>query len=391
VNTLDVLLILATIGYGLSGYWQGFVSGVAATVGLLAGGAAAVVFVPGFLDSFDPSVGLSLAALFCVLLLASVGQAIGAYAGSRLRDRITWRPARSLDALGGAVLSMAAALAVAWALGYAISGARLPVIGDAVRSSEVLARIDKVMPETADEVLSAFNRIVDSNLFPRYLEPFAPERIVEVEAPNAKVLRRPEVVQARDSVVKVLSEAVECGRTIEGSGFVYAPGRVMTNAHVVAGVSDPQVVVGDRTFDATTVVYNPDLDVAVLAVDGLGAPGLRFDTSGESGDSGAVLGFPQNGPYDAQPARIRAEQRLQSPDIYEEDTVTREVFSIRGLVRSGNSGGPLVSARGDVYGVVFAASLTDSSTGYVLTADQVADDARAGRSSDQEVSTGECV
>ena len=391
MNTLDVLLIIATFCYGLSGYWQGFISGIAATVGLLVGGAAAILFVPGFLDSFDPSVAVSLAALFCVLLLASVGQAIGAYSGSRLRERITWRPARSLGAVGGAALSMAAALAVAWALGYAISGARLPVIGDAVRSSEILARIDKVMPESADEVLSAFNRIVDSNLFPRYLEPFAPERIVEVEAPNARVLRRPEVVQAQQSVVKVLSEAVACGRTIEGSGFVYAPGRVMTNAHVVAGVTNPEVVVGDRTYAATTVVYNPDLDVAVLAVGGLDARDLRFDDSGKSGDSAVVLGFPENGPYAAEPARIRAEQRLRSPDIYDEDAVIREVFSIRGEVRSGNSGGPLVSARGEVYGVVFAASLTDASTGYVLTAEQVAEDARAGRTSHQEVSTGGCV
>jgi S1-C subfamily serine protease len=286
---------------------------------------------------------------------------------------------------------MVAALSVAWALGYAISGARLPVIADAVRSSAVLARIDKVMPDSADQVLSAFNRIVDTNLFPRYLEPFAPERIVEVEAPNAKVLRQPGVQQARASVVKILSESAACGGTVEGSGFVYAPGRVMTNAHVVAGATDPVVVVGNETLDATVVVYDPDLDVAVLTVEGLRAPALRFDTSGESGDSGAVLGFPLNGPYDPQPARIRAEQRLRSPDIYDEGTVTREVFSIRGLVRSGNSGGPLVSSRGEVYGVVFAASLTDSTTGYVLTADQVSDDAKAGRTAADEVSTGDCA
>ena len=391
MSTLDILLLVVTVGYGLTGYWQGFVSGASATVGLLAGGAAGIIFVPRFLHSFDPSVGVSLVALFCVLLLASVGQAIGAYLGSQLRHRITWRPARWLDAVGGAALSMAAALSVAWALGYAISGARLPVIADAVRSSEVLARIDKVMPDNADDVLSAFNRIVDTNLFPRYLEPFAPERIVEVEAPNAKVLRRPGVEQARPSVVKVLSESVECGGTIEGSGFVYAPGRVMTNAHVVAGVTDPVVVVGERSLDATVVVYDPDLDVAVLTVEGLRRPPLRFDASGKSGDSGAVLGFPQNGPYDAQPARIRAEQRLRSPDIYDEDTVMREVFSIRGLVRSGNSGGPLVSPGGKVYGVVFAASLTDSATGYVLTADQVSDDAKAGRRAADEVSTGDCA
>lgn len=391
MNTLDVLLLIATLGYGLSGYWQGFVSGLAATVGLLAGGATGIWLVPRFLDRFDPSVGVSMAALFGVLLLASLGQALGAYAGSRVRDRITWRPARSLDAMGGAVLSMAAALTVAWALGYAISGAKLPVIADAVRSSSVLSHIDTVMPERADDALGAFNRVVDTTLFPRYLEPFAPERIVDVKAPNVKVLNRPGVQEARASVVKVLGESAQCGRTIEGSGFVYAAGRVMTNAHVVAGVADPVVVVGERSLDATVVVYDAELDVAVLAVEGLEAPALDLDPSGEPTDSAAVLGYPENGPFDAQPARIRAEQRLRSPDIYDENSVTRQVFSIRGLVRSGNSGGPLVSSRGDVYGVVFAASLSDSSTGYALTAEQVKADADAGRTSRQEVSTGDCT
>lgn len=391
VNTLDVLLVIITIGYGLSGYWQGFVSGLAATMGLLAGGASGIWLVPSFLDRLNPSVGVSMAALFGVLLLASLGQALGAYAGSRARERITWRPARSIDAIGGAVLSMAAALTMAWALGYAISGARLPVIADAVRASVVLSRIDTVMPDNAEDALSAFNRIVDTNLFPRYLEPFAPERIVNVDAPSDKVLRRPDVKQARESVVKVLGESVQCGRMIEGSGFVYAADRVMTNAHVLAGVSEPVVVVGERPLDATVVVYDPALDIAVLAVEGVAAPALDFDSSGGPADSAAVLGYPENGPYDAQPARIRSEQRLVSPDIYDENTVTRQVFSIRGLVRSGNSGGPLVSSRGDVYGVVFAASLSDSSTGYAITAEQVADDARAGQASGQEVSTGDCA
>jgi len=346
--------------------------------------------MPRFLDRLDPSVGVSALAVVSVLVLASVGQAFGAYMGHRLRQRITWRPARSLDAIGGAALSMVAVLGVAWALGYAISGARLPAIADPVRSSAVLSRIDAVMPSQADTVLTAFARIVDTTLFPRYLEPFAPERIAPTDAPNARILQRPGVVAAQRSVVKVIGEAVECGRTQEGSGFVYAPGRVMTNAHVVAGVADPVVVVGEETFNAETVVYDADLDVAILAIDSP-APALGFDTSAGSGDPAAVLGFPENGPYDASPARVRAEQRLRSPDIYDDGTVTREVFSIRALVRFGNSGGPLVSAAGDVYGVVFAASLNDSSTGYVLTAEQVADDARTGRIAAAEVSTGGCT
>lgn len=391
MNFLDLLLILLTLAYGVSGYWQGFVTGASATIGLLLGGLLGIVVIPHLLGDIEPSVGLSLVALVTVLVTASVGQALGAYGGSWLRGHITWEPARAVDAVGGALLSMAAVLVVCWAIGYAVSGARLPTITDEVRDSAVLDRVDQVMPNAADEALSAFNDVVASDLFPRYIEPFATERIPDVSAPNARILNRPGVEAAEEGVVKILGDAEQCNRSVEGSGFAYGPERVMTNAHVVAGVSDPTVEADGSTYEAEVVLYDPDLDVAVLEVDGLDAPALEFDDSGEAGDPAAVLGYPEDGPYDAQPARIRGEQDLRSPNIYNDGTVRREVFSIRSLVRSGNSGGPLVSRRGDVYGVVFAASLSDDSTGYVLTADQVANDAAAGLDASREVSTGDCA
>jgi S1-C subfamily serine protease len=183
----------------------------------------------------------------------------------------------------------------------------------------------------------------------------------------------------------------DCGRGVEGTGFVYSPGRIMTNAHVVAGVDNPHVLVGDQEVPAQVVYYNPDLDVAVLSVPGLNRPFLRFDKSGEARDDAAVLGYPNDGPYNVQAARIRGEQRLRSPDIYGNGTVVREVFSLRSLVRPGNSGGPLLSDDGDVYGVIFAASVTDRDTGYALTADQVAQSAAAGITSNREVDTGGCA
>jgi S1-C subfamily serine protease len=391
VNFLDLLLILLTLAYGVSGYWQGFVTGASATVGLLIGGLLGIVVIPHLLGDFQPSVGLSLIALVTVLVTASVGQALGAYGGGWIRGHITWEPARALDAVGGALLSMAAVLVVCWAIGYAVSGARLPTIADEVRESVVLDQVDDVMPNAADEALSAFNEVVASDLFPRYIEPFAAERIPDVDAPTARILNRPGVEAAEESVVKILGDADECDRSVEGSGFAYGPERVMTNAHVVAGVTDPTVEADGSTYDAEVVLYDPDLDVAVLEVDGLDVESLEFDGSGTAGDSAAVLGYPEDGPYDAQPARIRAEQNLRSPDIYNEGTVQREVFSIRSLVRSGNSGGPLVSRGGAVFGVVFAASLSDDNTGYVLTADQVAEDAAAGLDATEEVSTGDCA
>ena len=152
----------------------------------------------------------------------------------------------------------------------------------------------------------------------------------------------------------------------------------MTNAHVVAGVDDPEVEIDGTTEPADVVYYNPDLDIAVLSLDTGNLDGLPLRHPAEEKDGVAILGYPQDGPYDVQVGRIRSEQRLRSPDIYGEGTVIREVFSIRGLVRPGNSGGPIVDSDGDVVGVVFAASVTDDETGYALTADQVSESAATG-------------
>ncbi len=391
MNVLDWILVVVVLAYAVSGYWQGFISGAFATAGLLLGGFVSVLWlVPQLLGDADPSLWVSLGALFVVLLSASFGQAIFQYVGSRIRDRITWQPVRAVDAVGGAALSAAAVLVVAWVLGVAVSGSALPGISGQVRSSAVLSEVDDVMPDEADEALRAFNEVVGSSFFPRYLEPFAPERIIEVGPPSDKVARDPQVRTARASVLKIRGEN-DCGRGVEGTGFVYSPGRVMTNAHVVAGVDDPVVLVGEQEVPARVVHYDPDLDVAVLAVDGLDRPFLRFDKTGEARDDAAVLGYPNDGPYNVQAARIRGEQRLRSPDIYGSGTVVREVFSIRSLVRPGNSGGPLLSTDGDVYGVIFAASVTDRDTGYALTADQVSESAAQGLTNNREVGTGDCA
>jgi len=390
VNLLDWLLLVLVVAYALSGYWQGFITGAFATIGLLLGGLFGIWLAPTALGDANPSLMVSLGALFIVILSASLGQALFQFVGSRIRDKITWQPVRAVDAVGGAALSAVAVLLVAWALGVAISGSRIGSITPLVRDSAVLGEVDKVLPESANGALQAFNNVVGTSFFPRYLEPFAPERIVEVGPGPRRLLRDPQVEQAAASVVKVRGSN-DCGRGVEGSAFLYAPNRLMTNAHVVAGVDDPEVQIGDTTLSADVVYYNPDIDVAVLAYDSGDTPTLDFDRSAGAGTGVAILGYPQDGPYDVQPGRIRAQQRLRSPDIYGNGTVIRDVYSIRGLIRPGNSGGPLVSGRGDVVGVVFAASVNDRETGYALTAGQVADAASAGVSSAAEVSTGGCA
>lgn len=394
MNVLDILLLLLVLAYALSGYWQGFITGAFATVGLLAGGLFGIWLAPIALGGMEPSLWISLGALFIVIFSASVGQALLQYAGSKAREKITWQPARVVDALGGAALSALAVLLVAWALGVAVSGTRIAGITEQVRASEVLGTVNDVLPESAPSTLREFNNVVGLGFFPRYLEPFAPERIVEVGPGPREILDDPDVVAARRSVLKIRGNN-KCGRGVEGTGFVYEDNRLMTNAHVVAGVDEPVVEIGDDLVDAQVVAFDSDLDIAVLRLDTRDVPSLQFDIdhggAAEARDPVAVLGYPEDGPYDAQPGRVRAQQRLRSPDIYGQGTVLREVYSLRALVRPGNSGGPVLDQDGRVSGVVFAASVTDAETGYAVTAGQVQEIADAARNDTTTASTGDCA
>jgi S1-C subfamily serine protease len=393
MNALDWLLVVLVLAYAVSGYWQGFVTGAFATAGLLLGGLFGVWLAPIALGDADPSLLVSLGALFIVILAASLGQGLLQWGGAKIRDRITWQPARALDAVGGAALSGLAVLIVAWALGVAVSGSRIDGVTPLVRSSLVLSKVNEVLPERAAGVLNAFNNVVGTSFFPRYLEPFSPERIVEVKPGDARMKRDPDVTRAGSSVLKVRGTN-SCGRGIEGSGFVYAADRLMTNAHVVAGVQDPEIVVGNDTLDAKVVFYDHNLDIAVLEFDSGAIPALPFtdlDEPTQPKDPIAILGYPQDGPFDIESGRVRAKQTLRSPDIYGDGAVIREVFSLRGLVRPGNSGGPIVDSDGRVAGVVFAASVTDDDTGYALTADQVRNAADDGAANETEKSTEGCA
>ena len=390
MNVLDWCLVALVGIYALSGYWQGFITGAAATAGLLLGGVLGIWVAPLALGDAAPSLWVSLGALFIVILSASLGQAVFQWFGARLRDRITWQPVRALDAVGGSALSAVAVLLVAWALGVAVSGTRIGAITPLVRDSAILARVDQTLPPDSAKVLATFNNVVGTTFFPRYLEPFAPERIVAVKPGDPRMLTDPDVMAAEASVVKVRG-ANGCGSGVEGTGFFYAPGRLMTNAHVVAGVTRPEVEVGGSSVVASVVLYDADLDIAVLSVPDVGVPQLAFDTEVEPRDPIAVLGYPEDGPYDVQSGRIRAEQRLRSPDIYGDGTVIRQVYSLRALIRPGNSGGPIVTSAGEVAGLVFAASVSDRDTGYALTATQVAESAAAGVTRESPVDTGTCV
>jgi hypothetical protein len=216
----------------------------------------------------------------------------------------------------------------------------------------------------------------------------------QVPPPDPTTVTSAGVRAAERSIVKITATAPECQRMIEGTGFVYAPQRVMTNAHVVAGSRGPvevSIPAGHVRYQATIVLYDPRRDVAVLAVPGLRAPALTFNPTGEGGAPAVIAGYPHNAPtLTATAARIRARQILNGSDVYHSSQVRREIFSIRGTVQAGGSGAPLLATDGTVYGLVFAEALDDDQTAYALTVQEINHDAKTGRATNRTVSTQGC-
>lgn len=392
-DLLDVILLVACAIFGISGYRQGFLIGVLSFGGFLGGGALGAKLAPEIAHRWFPHRNAAIVGLVVVFLAATIGQIMASALGAFLRRRLTWHPAQVLDSTAGATVSVCSVLLVAWLLGTAVAHSSLRSLGRQARDSRVLATIDDVMPDAARVWFSAFRRLLDNYAFPQVFGSLDTERILAVGPPNPRVLSNSALTSARREVVKVVGEAKSCSRRLEGSGFVYAPHRVMTNAHVLAGVSNPAVWLegARRPLPARVVKYDPQRDVAVLYVPGLRRPALSFATApAHAGSDAVVAGFPQDGPFTAVAARVRNAQRARGPDIYQRRQVTRSIYSLRAVVRPGNSGGPLLAPTGRVYGVVFAAAVESPDTGYALTAAEVAPVARAGAKATEAVSTQGC-
>ncbi|PWJ07893.1 serine protease [Streptomyces sp. NWU49] len=398
MNVLDILLLVAAVWFAVVGYRQGFVVGILSVIGFLGGGLAAVYTLPVLwdvlTDNSEVSTAAAVVAVVVVIVCASVGQALTTHLGNKLRRYITWSPARALDATGGALVNVVAMLLVAWLIGSALAGTTLPTLGKEVRSSKVLLGVSRALPDQADTWFADFSSVLAQNGFPQVFSPFASEPITDVRPPDPALANSALAIRAQRSIVKVTGTALDCGKVLEGTGFVFDDRRVMTNAHVVGGVDEPVVQIGGegRKYDATIVLYDWKRDIAVLDVPDLKAPALRFTTEDARTGVGAIVaGFPENGAYDVRPARVRGRITANGPDIYHRGTVRRDVYSLYATVRQGNSGGPLLTPEGRVYGVVFAKSLDDAETGYALTVDEIQEDITKGRTANQQVDSDSCA
>jgi S1-C subfamily serine protease len=392
---LDLILLVVVAAFAVSGYRQGFIVGILSFFGFVGGALLGAEFGPSISRALVG--GQTQQDVIAVVLLVSfavIGQFIASSIGAAMRSTVTWHSATVLDSVGGSVVSAVSVLLIAWVVGSVLIESPFPVVDTQVNNSLALQTLDKFMPSPAKTMFSDFRRLLASNS--TYAEVFSgigAERILAIPAPDPNVVSAPGIRDAAGSVVRVQGIAPSCERSIEGSGFVISPHHVLTNAHVVAGVTSQQTVTTrDGTIlPATVVRYDPQVDVAILYVPGLNVTPLRFAAAANPGDDAVVAGYPLNAPsLHLVPARIGGVQNAQGPNIYQTSTVTRQIYEIRAVVQSGNSGGPLLSPQGTVDGVVFAAAVGESDTGFALTAAEVSADASAGEQLTSAVATGAC-
>jgi S1-C subfamily serine protease len=394
-DVLDLLLIVVVAAFAVSGYRQGFIVGILSFFGFVGGALLGAQFGPSIARAIvGTQTQQDIVAVVLLVGFAVVGQFIASAIGAAMRSTVTWHSATVLDSIGGALVSIVSVLLIAWVMGSVLSASPFPVVDQQVNNSLALQTLDKFMPQPAKTMFSDFRRLLDTNS--AYAEVFSgigEDRILSVPAPNPDVLNSAGYQAARSRVVKVTGIAPSCGKMIEGSGFVISADHILTNAHVVAGVTqDPLVTTatGER-LNATVVYYDPQVDVAVLYVPGLNLTPLQFAGPASVGDEAVVAGFPENATTLQQaPARIGDVQNAVGPNIYQTSTVTRQIYEIRALVEEGYSGGPLLSPAGQVDGVVFAAAVDVSDTGFALTSGEVKADAAHGEGATVPVSTQAC-
>jgi len=389
---VDALLLILMIVFAVNGYRQGFVIGALSLVGFFSGALIGLQLGPLVGRQFADDRMRVLVSLIAIFGMAVLGQALAGWLGTRLRYAITNRGVARADDVGGAFVSVIAVLLVAWLVAAPLGDSGLPWLARSIRQSSVLGTVNRVMPQEAQVLSDALRDTVDTQHFPNVFGDLVPTRVRDVPAPDPALVGSPIVAKAKQSVVKVLGDAQSCSRHIEGSGFVYAPEHVMTNAHVVAGTRSVRVELAGSRSPGRVVRYDPARDLAVIYVPGLEAPAMPFAaTDAKSGDDAIVIGFPLDGPFNAVSARVRDVREITGPDIYESQNVTREIYTIRALVRSGNSGGPLVASDGRVLGVIFAAAADDPTTGFAVTADEAASVAVSGRTATEQAATGRCA
>jgi len=388
MNLIDLLIVLLIVGSIARGFRIGFSHQLGSTlgfiVGLFLGSWVSGLIVPHIGSSVSKSFASLLTVLFGGFLCMTVGEMLGMRAKAKLMQN------KYLDISDGWLGSAIAGITMLFALWL---GASILVLGPTsgfqqeLKSSRILTSLDSHLPP-ATQLLSSLNKLIDPNGFPQVFRGFEPNPQGAAHVPDLGTLT-PVVKAAQASVVKV--EGTGCGGIVEGSGFVISNDEIATNAHVVAGVSSPKVVDGNGIHNTQVVLFDPNVDLAVLRVKNLAGKPLKITATDQPGDTpGVVLGYPGRGGFSAEPAAIIDHFTALGRNIYGRGNTARDVYSLRAKVIPGNSGGPVIGTDGTVLGVVFATSTAYNNVGYALTGHQVAGELTAAAQNTTTVATGAC-
>lgn len=388
---LDLILIAFAVFILITGWRRGLFVSAFSLVGLLFGawlGRSLIEIVTGAsTETSLTKTALSAATLFIGI---GVGSAIGGFIGRRVRNFFSWSPLRLLDNLSGAALSLVAWSIVFWLLATTLLAAPVSSLTNTVSQSKVLNALEQYMPMPVRDGIESVRIYVSDSGLP---EGFANVLLApDVDPPDLTAVDAPAVISALDSVVKVEGTAEECGTRLTGSGFVVGQDLIITNAHVVAGVTNPSVRVKGKgkAFEGTIVYFDPTRDVAVIRTKNFPSVALRISEPLSRSDNAVVAGFPGGGPLTLIPARVRSVSDSTGTDIYGKTEVTREIYAISADIKQGDSGAPMFALDGTVAGLIFASSATDAETGYALTAKEFMVGVETASTSTQAVDTGEC-
>lgn len=395
MNTLDLIIIVAAVAYGIGGLRHGAVVGVLSMLGFFTGAVIGAQLASPIGSWIADGTARVPVAILSVLLFAMLGQLLGAWIAGHVKARIVRDRGRALDSGIGSLIGAGSVLLVAWMIAVPLASSPYPSLASEASHSKIVRAVNDVLPGEVRSLYSSLRSYLNDSGFPPVFGDLPRAPVVGVDAPDAKL---PPNVAARirdaaRSVFKIYGEAPSCGRGIEGSGFVYAPNRIATNAHVVAGTRQVAIHVSDQlSLPATVVVYDPQRDVAVLNVPGLDATPLAMAKEpAQRGDPAAVVGYPGDGPLVVGSARVGSRASVSGTNIYGNGRVEREIYGLRAVIRSGNSGGPLLAQDGSVLGMVFATALDSPDTGYALTDAEIAGDLANGRTATAPVATGGCT
>jgi S1-C subfamily serine protease len=381
LSFLDVLIALFVVVTVVRGARTGFLAGVFSLVGVVVGASAGSRIAHSLMPDDGNSLYGAGITLGSILAFAVLGEVVARTIGGSIRNRLTSPTSEMLDGLGGAALGFVLSLVLVWAVGvFALQSPPLAGLHPAVQDSRILQSLNDRMP-------SGFltQAVAELEPLPRIKGPEP-----DVAAPEGNIVRDPDVQAATTRALRVTG--IACGYGVEGSGWVAGRNLIVTNAHVVAGETATRVQVGGagRPLLAQIVVFDEKNDIAVLRVNGLGLTPLRLSAP-LPGEDAAVIGFPENGPLDIEPARTGATQRVLSSDAYDRGPVERTVTSFRVYVRPGNSGGPAVNANGRVVSTIFASRSDSDNSGYGVPSRIVRRHLRSAADRTTPVSTGGCA